>query len=111
VVRAKGEVMSQQPVEVILARQLSGCLSVPVVVVDTTGTVIYYNEPAEAILGLRFDETGRIDPEEADRLIDVSDEPSSGGGGDGARPLRIALEEQRPAHTACGSRSRSRPFP
>ena len=34
----------------------------PVLVVDTTGTVVFYNESAERILGVRFDETGRIGP-------------------------------------------------
>jgi hypothetical protein len=67
--------MSQQSVEMILVRQLAGYLFVPVVVVDTAGTVIFYNEPAERILGVRFEETGRIDREEADRLIELSEIP------------------------------------
>src|SRR6185503_10561993 len=45
----------QQSVEMILARQLTGYLSVPVLLVDTAGTVIFYNEPAERILGVRFE--------------------------------------------------------
>jgi PAS domain-containing protein len=81
----------------ILARQLASYLFVPVVVMDTTGTVVYYNEPAERILGVRFEETGRIDPEEADRLIELSDDPTASPE-DTGRPMAIALEERRPAH-------------
>src|SRR5262249_20492003 len=55
---------AQQSVEMILVRQLASYLFVPVLVFDTTGTVIFYNEPAERILGVRFEETGRIDREE-----------------------------------------------
>jgi PAS domain-containing protein len=89
--------MAQHPVEIILARQLAGYLSVPVVLVDTIGTVIFYNEPAERILGVRFEETGPIDRKEADHLIELSDDPAAESS-DTGRPLEIALEERRPAH-------------
>jgi PAS domain-containing protein len=69
--------MPQQAVEMILVRQLAGYLYVPVLVLDTTGTVVFYNEPAERILGVRFEETGRIDPEEVDRLVDLSEDPTA----------------------------------
>ena len=89
--------MAQLPVEMILVRQLAGYLFVPVLVVDTTGTVVFYNEPAERILGVRFEETGRIDPDEADRLVELSDDPAVGP--DGARrPLLAALQQGRPIH-------------
>jgi PAS domain-containing protein len=89
--------MAQHSVEMILVRQLAGYLFVPVLVVDTTGTVIFYNEPAERILGVRFEETGRIDREEADRLIELSDDPDAGPD-DAGRPLVTALQQRRPAH-------------
>jgi PAS domain-containing protein len=87
----------QQSVEMILVRQLAGYLFVPVVVVDTTGTVIFYNEPAERILGMRFEETGRIDREEADWLVELSDDPSAGPD-DRELPVVTALQQRRPAH-------------
>ena len=89
--------MTQQPVEMILARQLTGYLSVPVILVDTAGTVVFYNEPAERMLGVRFEETGRIEREEADRLVELSDDPLAKPG-DAGHPLEIALAERRPAH-------------
>jgi PAS domain-containing protein len=89
--------MAQQPVEMILVRQLATYLFVPVLLVDTTGTVIFYNEPAERILGVRFDETGRLDPDEADRLVELSDDPGAGPE-EAGRPLLTALQQRRPAH-------------
>ena len=88
---------AQQSVEMILVRQLASYLYVPVLVVDTTRTVIFYNEPAERILGVRFEETGRIDREEADRLVELSEDPS-GGPDDLERPLETALQQRRPVH-------------
>jgi len=88
---------AQQSVEMILVRQLASYLFVPVLIVDTTGTVIFYNEPAERILGVRFEETGRIDREEANRLVELSDDPSAGPE-DLERPLDTALQQRRPAH-------------
>ena len=89
--------MSQQSVEMILVRQLASYLFVPVLVVDTAGTVIFYNEPAERILGVRFEETGRIDREEADRLVELSEDPGAGAD-EAGRPLITALQERRPVH-------------
>jgi len=87
----------QQSVEMILVRQLASYLFVPVLVFDTTGTVVFYNEPAERILGVRFEETGRIDREEADRLVELSDDPSVGLE-NSERPLDVALQQRRPTH-------------
>lgn len=89
--------MAQQAVEMILVRQLAGYLSVPVLVFDPTGTVVFYNESAERILGVRFEETGRIGPEEVDRLVELSDDPAAGPEEAGP-PVVIALQQRRPAH-------------
>ncbi|HVQ20228.1 MAG TPA: PAS domain-containing protein [Terrimicrobiaceae bacterium] len=89
--------MAQQSVEMILVRQLASYLFVPVLVVDTTGTVVFYNEPAERILGVRFEETGRIGPEEVERLIELSDDPAAGPD-EAGRPMATALQQRRPAH-------------
>jgi PAS domain-containing protein len=48
----------QREIEVILARQLTGYLALPVIIMDSSYVVVYYNEPAERILGRRFDEGG-----------------------------------------------------
>jgi hypothetical protein len=46
------------PIQIILIRQLAGYLSVPLFLVDPKGDLLFYNEPAEIILGRRFEETG-----------------------------------------------------
>ncbi len=48
------------PIQIILTRQLGAYLSVPLFIFDPKGNLIFYNEPAEAILGRRFDETGTL---------------------------------------------------
>lgn len=44
-----------QPVELILVRHLASRLAVPVFVVDPAGDLVYFNQPAELVLGRRFD--------------------------------------------------------
>lgn len=39
------------PIQIILTRQLATHLNVAVFLVDPKGTLLFYNEPAEAILG------------------------------------------------------------
>src|SRR6185503_4696493 len=84
------------PIQIILARQLAGYLSVPLFLVDPTGILLFYNEPAETILGRRFEETGAMPAEEWSSAFMPLDE-------DGRPippedlPLRITLAKQRPA--------------
>ena len=47
-------------VELILMKQLASYLAMPIFLVDPAGTLLYYNEPAEALLGQRYDETGEM---------------------------------------------------
>lgn len=56
--------MPAQPLELILARQFGDSLSMPFFLVDTEGNLLFYNEAAEGILGLRFTETGGMRVEE-----------------------------------------------
>ena len=46
--------MAQQPIELILVRHLGSLLTTPVFVVDVHGDLVYFNEPAEDVLGIRF---------------------------------------------------------
>src|SRR5713226_6750495 len=89
--------MAQKEIEVILTRQLESYLAMPVVVVDPSGALLFYNEPAEKILELRFDEAGELPADEWTALIALSDEQGAPLAS-GARPLMIAVTEQRPTH-------------
>ena len=54
--------MSGPPIEVVLLRQVAGYLATPLFFVDEDGNLEYYNEPAEALLGHRYEETGQMPP-------------------------------------------------
>jgi PAS domain-containing protein len=56
--------MPAYEIEIILNRQLADCLSIPVFITDTKGNLIFYNEPAEEILGKRFEDTGEMPVEQ-----------------------------------------------
>ena len=45
----------------------------PICIVDSAGTLIFYNEPAEAILNQRFEETGGMPAEEWGKFFAVAD--------------------------------------
>lgn len=81
----------------ILTRQLASYLAIPIFLVDTAGTLVFYNEPAELLLGRRFDETGEMPVEEWSIMFTPVDEHGTPIPPDGL-PLVIALAERRPAH-------------
>ncbi len=89
--------MPQREIEIILARQLASYLATPIFIVDPQGTLAFYNEPAEAILGRRFDETGEMRAEEWSTLfkpVDANGDPLKPDD----LPLVIAVKEQRQSH-------------
>jgi PAS domain-containing protein len=99
--------MPQHEIEVILTRQLASYLTLPIFIVGPDGTLIFYNEPAEVILGHRFEETGEMPAEEwaaAYSTTNDGDEPVSPR----KLPLMIALREGRPAHGSFWIRGRDR---
>jgi PAS domain-containing protein len=55
--------MPAYEIEIVLNRQLADCLSMPVFITDTVGNLIFYNEPAEKVLGTRFEESGEMNVE------------------------------------------------
>jgi PAS domain-containing protein len=85
----------QRPVELILARSLIATLSTPGFLVDDEGIVVFFNDAAGALLGVRFEEVGRMGPERWTTEFGPFDE-----GGKRVPPekvaLAIALREARP---------------
>lgn len=96
-----------KPIQVILARQLASSLAMPILIVDTSGILIFYNEPAEAILGQRFEETGEIAADTWSTLFAVEDEERKPIAQQD-RPMMLALSERRPYSRTvwmqCGNR-------
>ena len=66
--------MPSYEIEIILSRQLADSLSMPVFITDTEGNLIYYNEPAEEILGKRFEESGVMPVEVWGKIFKPVDE-------------------------------------
>jgi hypothetical protein len=89
--------MAQREIEMILTRHLASYLAIPIFLVDTEGTLVFYNEPAETFLGRRFDETGEMPLAQWSIIFTPRDEQGNPIGSDGL-PLVIALAERRPAH-------------
>ena len=89
--------MPQQEIEMILARQLAGYLMMQIFLVDPQGALVFYNEPAEPILGRRFEDTGEMPKREWSTIFTPTDEAGKPIPPEDL-PLAIALAERRPAH-------------
>jgi len=89
--------MPQQPVELILLRQLASYLTVPVFLAGEDENLLYYNEAAEALLGREFEEVGELPLAKLSDVFGITAEDGSPLPPE-AIPLGIALRKQRPAH-------------
>ena len=95
---------TSKAIQIILARQLASCVAMPILLVDAEGTLIFYNESAEAILNQRFEETGEIPADEWNKLVTVVDEDRNPVAPD-ERPMRAALIQRRPVSRTIWTRS------
>lgn len=88
----------------ILLRQLASYLTLPIWMMDQSGNLLYYNEPAEKLLGVRYDDAGPIHANQlADlfRTTDLSGNPIP----DTEMPVVRTLTSHFPAHSTirfCG---------
>jgi PAS domain-containing protein len=85
----------QRPVELILARSLIANITTPGFLVDEEGIVVFFTDAASVLLGVRFEEVGRMGPERWATEFGPFDEA-----GERVPPekvaLTIALREGRP---------------
>jgi PAS domain-containing protein len=78
-------------------RHLASYLAVPIFIVDSTGTLVYYNEAAESILGRPFGDVEEMSPERWYASFSPTDES-------GApvplldTPLMVAALRHHPVH-------------
>jgi PAS domain-containing protein len=89
--------MTQEPIEMILLRHWASYVAMPIWLADPAGDLIYYNEPAESLLGGRFEDAREIPAEELAEIfvttdLDGAPIPSS------ELPLVVALTDHVPAH-------------
>lgn len=83
--------------EIQTAKQLASFLPTPVFIVDMGGTLLFYNVPAEYLLGRKFDETGEVPASSWTRMFLPTDENGIPLLPDDL-PLMIALKEHHPSH-------------
>lgn len=89
--------MAAYEIEIILNRQLADCLSIPVFITDTIGNLIFYNEPAEEVLGKRFEETGEMPVEEWSTIFKPLDHQNNPLAPE-ELPLVKTLKDESPHH-------------
>jgi PAS domain-containing protein len=89
--------MSQRDVGLILMRQLADGMAVPVLLADSSGELLFFNEPAERLLGQRLDDMTDMPLAERRRLLLFRDSDGNPLPDDQA-PLVVALREHRPVH-------------
>jgi PAS domain S-box-containing protein len=83
-------------IQMVLLKQVASYLAMPIFVVDAEGALVYYNEPAEELLGHRYEETGQLPLENWGRLWTPTD--SQGESLPPERlPVAVAIQEHRPA--------------
>lgn len=87
----------QRTVALILARELASNIATAMFLVDPQGTLVFYNETAERILGSSYAETGAVAADQWGAAWEPTDEDGRPLGLS-ELPLMIALEQRRPAH-------------
>jgi PAS domain-containing protein len=89
--------VAQKSIELILFRQLATSLVVPVFLVDEEGDLVFLNEAAEGLLGIRFDDIDEMPYEQwttgfRARTAEGTLLPPED------TPLVRALQERKPTH-------------
>jgi PAS domain-containing protein len=88
--------MPQKSLVLILARDLAEKLASAMFVVDHEGTLVYFNEPAERILGKTFSDVGPVPLDEWPRAF--SAQLANQGLTLENLPLFVALRDREPTH-------------
>jgi PAS domain-containing protein len=87
--------VEEQPLELILARNLISIISLGAFLVDVDGTVVFFNDAAAEVIGARFEEKGRMARAEWSAEFGPLDEHGQPLATD-QLPLAVALREGRP---------------
>lgn len=87
----------QYPLELILTRQWASHLDYAVWVMSDEGTLVYYNVPAEKLLGLSYEITGEIAAKDLQNIFQTTDAENLPIPGQ-ELPVNIALRACRPTH-------------
>jgi PAS domain-containing protein len=88
--------VAQLEIELILLRQVASYLATPIFIVDLEGNLLFYNEPAEPILGRRYEEWGELPLADWATVFTPTDEEGNILPQDDL-PLVVAVRQRRPA--------------
>jgi PAS domain-containing protein len=94
---------AQRSLVLILARDFASRLATAVFLVDADGTVVYFNEAAERLLGRTFVEGRGMGADEWSTVFSPVDEHGAPIGLE-ELPLGIAISQRVPAHRHLGIR-------
>jgi PAS domain-containing protein len=95
--------IAQRSLVMILARDFASRLATAVFLVDAEGTLVYFNEAAERLLGRTFVEGRGMDRDEWSTIFTPVDERGAAVGLE-ELPLGIAISQRTPAHRHIGIR-------
>ena len=80
----------------IMARDLAANLMTPTFLIDPNGTLMFYNEPAEKILGEKYKDAGELTSDQWGTMWNPEDTETGEPIRPEGLPLSIALSERRP---------------
>lgn len=81
----------------ILARELASNLATPMFLIDGEGTLVFFNEAAELLLGKRYAEVGGITANEFGTMLDLA-HPDGTPMRRRDSPAGVAFYRRQPAH-------------
>jgi hypothetical protein len=87
----------QKNLVLILAREFASKLATPMFIADAAGDLVFYNEPAEVVLGQSYAEAGELRADQWASRFSVEHLDGTPMALED-NPAGIALREQRPAH-------------
>ena len=87
----------QKSLALIRAREVATNLAIPIVVLDPEGTIVFYNRPAEAMLGLTFEGAGELTAAHWVKLF-APERPDGTPLPLAELPAGVALMERKPDH-------------
>jgi PAS domain-containing protein len=91
------ERVRQKHLVLIIAREFAANLATPTLIADEEGRLVFYNEAAEELIGLKFAESGEMPIDEWTASFMPRTRQAEPLAPE-RRPARIALDQKRPAH-------------
>jgi PAS domain-containing protein len=93
----RGSARARHDLEVVLLRRLADRLTIPTFVVDADGRLLFYNPPAEPLIGRPFAKLGRVPLGEWYEAFQPTDEDGSVLKPED-HPIGVALSRQEPTY-------------